>query len=150
MNSYANWFNKVDINQIPINKWFHLVVSVYRNTLYVYVNGNLANKYTFTGSLPYQNYQPLNIFPSFRTSNNNDFDNTGSSGETKRGIPAGHSFVINGPAVGYVSNIMYYRYGISYSEIQSLLNAGPSNEMDTGDLALPPYLIDTWWTQQKS
>jgi hypothetical protein len=150
MNSYANWFNTVDVNQIPINKWFHLVISVAKNTMYVYVNGNLANQKTLTGTLPYQNYQSLNLFPSFKTLNKNDFDNTGSTGDSKRGIPAGQSFVINGPMQGYLSNIFYYTYGISYSEIQAMLNMGPSKEMDGGDMALPPYLIDTWWTKQNS
>jgi hypothetical protein len=150
MNSYAKWFNKVDVHNIPINKWFHLVIVVADNNLSVFINGNLANKSPFTGSLPYQNYQPLNLFPSFRTGTPSDFDNTGSSGDTKRGVPAGDSFVINGPMNGYLSNIIYYTYGISYAEIQGLLNMGPSSQMDTGDLALPPYLIDTWWTQQNS
>jgi hypothetical protein len=151
MNSYANWFNYLDVNQIPINKWFHLVITVSNNTLNVYINGNLANKKTFAGTLPYQNYQPLNLFPAYRTpaASQNDFDNTGSSGDSKRGIPAGESFVINGPMTGYISNIFYYSYGISYSEIQELLNLGPSNQMDASDMTIPPYLIDTWWTQQK-
>lgn len=150
MNSYSNWFNKVDVNQIPINKWFHLVLTLSKNTLSVFVNGNLANKVTFTGSLPYQNYQPLNLFPTFKTARLTDFDNTGSSGDKKRGIPAGESFIINGPATGYLSNIFYYTYAISYAEIQGLLNMGPSREMDNSGMALPPYLIDTWWTRQNS
>jgi hypothetical protein len=150
MNSYSKWFNKVDVNQIPINKWFHLVITVANNKMSVYVNGNLANQVSFTGSLPYQNYQPLNLFPPFKTANLTDFDNSGSSGDYKRGIPAGESFVINGPMTGYLSNIFYYTYAISFSEIQTLLAMGPSTEMDGSGMALPPYLIDTWWTRQNS
>jgi len=26
---------------------------------------------------------------------------------------------------------------------------GPSSKMDTDSMTIPPYLIDTWWTQQK-
>lgn len=150
MNSYANWFNAVDVHQIPINKWFHLVISVAKNTVYVYINGNLANQKTLTGTLPYQNYQPLNLFPSFKTSTAIDFDNSGSTSNSKRGIPAGESFVINGPMQGYLSNMFYFTYGISYAEVQGLMNMGPSSEMDSSDMTLPPYLIDTWWTKQNS
>ena len=62
MNTYENWFNPIDINQIPFNKWFHLVIVMRGSAMEVYVNGNLANKKSFSGTLPYQNYGSLNIF----------------------------------------------------------------------------------------
>ena len=150
MNSYNSWFNKVDVQQIPINKWFHLVIVLSaNNTLKVYINGNLANKLVLDGTIAYQNYQPLMLLPAFKTTIAKDFDNT--SGERPlRGIPAKESFVIHGPIQGFVSNIIYYSYAISYSEIQSLLQMGPSSQMDTSSMVTPPYLIDTWWTQQKA
>lgn len=150
MNSYSNWFNKVDIKQIPVNKWFHLVIVLSsNNTVNVYINGNLANKLVLEGTIAYQNYQPLLLFPTFKTQTITDFDN--SSGNTsKRGIPLGESFVIDGPMSGYISNMVYYSYAIGYSEIQALLQMGPSSKMDTQNMTIPPYLIDTWWTQQKT
>jgi len=46
---------------------------------------------------------------------------------------------------GYISNIRYYSYAIDFTEINSMIKAGPSinNCIDTGEL--PPYLDDNWW-----
>lgn len=152
MNSYGNWFNKVDVKQIPVNKWFHLAIVVSaNNTVYVYINGNLANKMVLEGTIAYQNYQPLNLLPSYVTpaAKKSDFDN--SSGTSPlRGIPAGENFVILGPMAGYISNVVYYSYAIGYSEILASMQKGPSTAMDTQSMVTPPYLIDTWWTQQKA
>jgi len=148
MNSYNSWFNKVDISQIPVNKWFHLVIVLSsNNTLNVYINGNLANKLVLDGTIAYQNYQPLLLMPVFTTTTPNDFNNPTT--ETLRGIPPGESFVIRGPMQGFISNVIYYSYAIGYSEIQALMQMGPSSKMDTESMVIPPYLIDTWWTQQK-
>jgi hypothetical protein len=149
MNSYNSWFNHVDITQIPVNKWFHLaLVLSSNNTLNVYVNGNLANKLILEGTIAYQNYQPLMVLPPGKTVTDIDFNNTSTTNKL-RGIPPGESFVIGGPITGYISNIIYYSYAIGYAEIQALLQMGPSSEMDTESMVTPPYLIDTWWTQQR-
>jgi hypothetical protein len=66
-----------------------------------------------------------------------------------KGIPPGENFAISGPATGYISNVVYFSYAITYSEIQALLAAGPSSQFDAAALTQPPYLIDTWWTQRK-
>jgi hypothetical protein len=151
MNSYNGWFNKVDVSQIPVNKWFHLaLVMSANNTLNVYINGNLANKLVLDGTIAYQNYQSLNVLPVVRTATITDFDNSRSTDNSLRGIPPGETFVIKGPISGFVSNIVYYSYAIGYGEIQANVNAGPSTVMDTSSMAIPPYLIDTWWTQQRA
>jgi len=150
MNSYNSWFNTVDVKQIPVKKWFHLaLVLSSNNVLNVYINGNLANKLVLDGTIAYQNYQPLVVLPLLRTVKPNDFDNSSSTEKNLRGIPPGETFIINGAMRGFVSNIFYYSYAIGYSEIQALLQAGPSTKMDTLSMVTPPYLIDTWWTQQK-
>jgi hypothetical protein len=146
MNSYENWYNYLDITQIPVNKWFHLVIVLRSNRLEAYVNGNLANKKNFTGTLPYQNYQPLNLFPNVKT---NPTDFTASTTESKRGIAPGDNFVVLGKASGYLSNMYYFSYALSYSEIQSMLNMGPSSSFDQTNMDMPPYLIDSWWTSRK-
>jgi hypothetical protein len=149
MNSYNGWFNKVDVTQIPVNKWIHLaIVLSSNNTVSVYINGNLANKLVLDGTIAYQNYQPLMVLPSFKNVGNNDLNNSAGN-STLRGLPPGENFVINGPINGFVSNIVYYSYAVGYSEIQSLMNMGPSTQMDTHNMTIPPYLIDTWWTQQR-
>jgi hypothetical protein len=147
MNSYAKWFNTLDIKDVPYNKWVHLALVLRKNTLEAYINGNIANTLEFNGTLPYQNYQSLILFPSYRSPSVAEFN---ASNGPKRGIPEGENFIIHGKFSGYVSSVTYYTYAISYAEIQSALTAGPSNKMDTGSMDMPPYLIDSWWTNRSS
>lgn len=150
MNSYDKWFNKVDVKQIPFNKWFHLAIILRRNTLEVYVNGNLANKLSFDGTLPYQNYQPLNIFPSAKPQGTApDWTSDSKINTIKHALPMGENFIINGKFTGYMSNLYYFSYAMSYSEIQAMLTMGPSSEFSQESMDKPPYLIDSWWTQRK-
>jgi hypothetical protein len=147
MNTYENWFNAVDVKQIPFNKWFHLAIVLRKNTLEVYINGNLANKKSFAGTLPYQNYQPLHFFPTKKFGDPANWKS--APGSIKRNIPAGDNFIVNGQAFGYISNMAYYSYAITYSEIQGNMNIGPSSEFDQSNMDKPPYLIDSWWTSRK-
>jgi len=147
MNTYDTWFNTIDVKQIPFHKWFHLVLALRKNTMEVYINGNLAAKKTFAGTLPYQNYESLNLFSDAVTTAGEFKSNDAST--IKKGIPAGENFILNGKMNGYISNLSYYRYALSYSEIQSHLALGPSSKFDSDGMDVPPYLIDTWWTQRK-
>ena len=146
MNTYQKWYNTVDVKQIPLNKWFHLAVVLRNNSLEVYVNGNLANKLTFNGTLPYQNYQPLIL--SSPATTGAGFKTTDPS-LVKYGIPVGDQFIVRGKFSGYISNLTYYSYAISYSEIQKGMALGPSSKFDQSAMDKPPYLIDSWWTQRK-
>ena len=141
MNTYDKWFNTLDVSQIPVNKWFHLAIVLKNSSLEAYVNGNLANKLSLKGTLPYQNYQPLILFPNTKTSQT---DFVGPA----RGIPAGENFFVAGKFSGYISNMTYFSYALTYSEIQNQLNIGPSSQFDQESMDKPPYLIDTWWTQR--
>jgi len=141
MNTYDKWFNTLDVSQIPVNKWFHLAIVLKNSSLEAYVNGNLANKLSLKGTLPYQNYQPLILFPNTKTSQT---DFVGPA----RGIPVGENFFVAGKFSGYISNMTYFSYALTYSEIQNQLNIGPSSQFDQESMDKPPYLIDTWWTQR--
>ena len=60
MRFYMNTYNSVsgnfiDIQNIPLSKWFHVTFSVNQLTMDVYINGNLRKTYKFT-SLPKQNF----------------------------------------------------------------------------------------------
>ena len=146
MNTYETWFNVVDVKQVPMDKWIHLAIVLRNNSLEVYINGNMANKKSFAGSLPYQNYGPLVLFPNYTTTTS---DTTWSGSGVKHGIPAGENFVINGKFAGYISNLVYYSYAISYSEVNNSMSLGPSSKFaDSGEMDKPPYLIDSWWTQR--
>ena len=57
------------------------------------------------------------------------------------------SLVFDGSAKGMVSRVFYYSYALTYSEIQALMNMGPSTNVIGGNsMAITPYLSDTWWT----
>jgi len=148
MNTYKTWFNTVDVAQIPFNKWFHLAIVLRNNSLEVYVNGNLANKLSFNGTLPYQNYQSLNLFSNARSGPATEFTSTNTT--TKKTIPVGDNFNVIGKFSGYISSLTYFSYAISYSEIQKALTVGPSSKFDQSAMDKPPYLIDSWWTQRKA
>jgi hypothetical protein len=148
MNTYKTWYNTVDVAQIPFNKWFHLAIVLRNNSLEVYVNGNLANKLSFNGTLPYQNYQSLNLFSNARSGPATEFTSTNTT--TKKTIPAGDNFNVIGKFSGYISSLTYFSYAISYSEIQKALTVGPSSKFDQSAMDKPPYLIDSWWTQRKA
>jgi len=152
MNTYDSWFNVTDVEQIPFNKWFHLAIVLRNNSLEVYINGNLAKKTTFNGTLPYQNYETLTVFPTVRTPFTL-FDNTQNNPTTSSmGIPPGENMTVSGTFAGFISNLYYFSYAVTYSEIQAMLNMGPSSKTcstNTNALDRPPYLIDSWWTQQR-
>ena len=57
------------------------------------------------------------------------------------------SIVFDGAAKGMVSRVYYYNYALSYSEIQTLMNMGPSPKIVGANSAvMTTYLADTWWT----
>jgi len=64
MRIYMNVHNKVDeyvdIDDIPINKWVHIVISVVGQDLDTYINGNLIKRHRLSG-IPKQNFNNLNI-----------------------------------------------------------------------------------------
>jgi hypothetical protein len=72
-------------------------------------------------------------------------------GKTLSGIPRqnyGNVYINNfGGFSGNISNLRYFNYYISYSELRTYLNQGPAMiEMDYNN-SLPPYLDSKWWTR---
>ena len=88
------------------------------------------------------------FFSNAKTSPVQDFTNTSDQTTNKKGIPPGENFVVHGKATGYVSNMFYFSYALSYSEIQNMMALGPSKEFDQQNMDKPPYLIDSWWINQ--
>jgi len=136
MNTYKNPFTYADVKNIPVQKWFHVVLNSYRGGLDIFVNGNLANRISFKDTVPYQNFQDIVLF-----SNANINTLRGSS------IPSlnGEDFQFEGSFKGYLSNLTYARYALSVNEIQRLLNAGPSSKLKQKQMDKPPYMGDDWW-----
>ena len=142
MNSYKNWLCYTDIENLPISKWIHVALVFRKNNLEVYVNGNIAGRIAMENTFPYQNFQDLIIF-----------GNNGYNSDTKRFVPLGKSASseekvhIKGAISGQLSRFYYYRYALSYFEIQGLAGKGPSTTMDGGaDEFEKVPLGETWYT----
>jgi hypothetical protein len=90
-------------------------------------------------STPYQNYGHVYLF------NNRKLQLS----KTKTiSLDADTNF--DGAIQGMASRVYYFSYALTYSEIQTLLNVGPSTTMDSPDMSISPYLADTWWTNQQT
>lgn len=141
MNSFNTWDNYVEVENIPMNKWFHLVVSCKGNSVYVYINGNIKTKLNnMPNSPPYQNYGNVYAFSSIKPPNNTINPTiTASSKETLN---------FAGSASGMISRVYYFSYALTYTEIQTLINMGPSTVISGSDMSMVPYLSDTWWTNR--
>ena len=135
MNTYENPYAFVDVANIPIRKWFHVVLNCRQGGLEVHINGNLVNKLRFENTLPYINYPDIILF-------------SGANFTLNSQTPAlnGKALQVSGAFKGMMSEFIYTRYAISFTEIQTLYNAGPSKQIKTSAQELPPYLADTWWT----
>lgn len=149
MNCYDTWDNYSDIDNIPVDKWFHLTVTCQGNTLYVYINGNLKTKMALSNNTPpYQNYGNVYAFSNRKVTLNKT--NTISLLNDPMFSTDGLSTItFNGPIKGMISRVYYFSYALTYSEIQSLLNMGPSTTIEGNDtMSMSPYLSDTWWTNK--
>lgn len=116
MNTFKNVSEYCDVDNIPLNKWFHVTVAVRQRNLDVYINGNLAKRHTLEG-IPKQNYGDLYL---------NSFRGFG----------------------GYMSNIRYFDYYLSFSELDTSLQNGPSNMPCVDTTEYPPYFSANWWSNQ--
>ena len=149
MNCYDTWNNYSDIENIPVDKWFHLVVSCKGNTLYVYINGNLKQKVALHGNTPpYQNFGNVYLFSSRKISLITTVTQSlKNDDEYINGNMTGINF--DGSASGMASRVYYFSYALTYTEIQTLMKMGPSQIMDGNNMSLTPYLSDSWWTNQQ-
>jgi hypothetical protein len=139
MNTYKTWNNYVDIDNIPVGKWVHCAIAVTNDAMEVYVNGNLAKKLSFDGYTPYQNFEDYCCFSQRRITISHSkvpsVDDTG--------------FDVFGSFKGMLSKLYYFNYALCYSEINKLMNEGPSSTINSAATTtnVPPYLDDTWWSQ---
>lgn len=138
MNTSMNPYTYVDVKNIPVQKWFHVVLNCFKGGLDIYVNGTLATRIPFKDTIPYQNFQDIVFFSqanfTFRGANIAVLSDASESVE------------VQGKFSGFLSNVKYARYALSMSEIQTQLGEGPSSKRKSSDMAIPPYLADTWWS----
>lgn len=156
MNSYDTWDNYTEVENVPVDKWFHIVVSCKGSNLYIYINGNLKQKFALSNAKPaYQNFGNVYLFSSRKltltttqtASLKSDPYFTASTG----GVPAPSSITFDGSATGMASRVYYFSYALTYTEIQALMNVGPSLKMSesVADTSMRPYLSDTWWANRQ-
>jgi hypothetical protein len=55
MNTYNNITEKVNIKDIPLNKWINVIIRVEGDKMDTYINGTIVNRHKFN-SVPKQNY----------------------------------------------------------------------------------------------
>jgi len=135
MNAYKGPMTYIDVDNIPVRKWFHCVLVCRKNSLEVYINGNLIKKLPFEGSMPYQNFQNVTLFSTLNFSLSD-----------KKTVSLGGPVRFNGAFSGNLSNLIYFAYALSYTEIQALVTKGISSKTLSKAQDMPPYLTDTYWT----
>lgn len=139
MNTYKTWNNYVEVDNFPIGKWVHTAIVCKENSLEIYINGNLSKKLSFEGFAPYQNYQDIICFSQRRITMKQSV------------IPSmdTNGFDVFGCMKGNFSTLDYFSYALTYSEIQQLMNKGPSSKSDVSSNStnIPPYLDDSWWSR---
>jgi hypothetical protein len=134
MNTINQWDNYVEVPNIPVAKWFHLVISCKGRALDIYINGNVIQRMTLT-SVPKLNFGDVYAFQSLQ----NDDTRISASPEAR--------YSVNGKADGMLSRLNYYAYSLSYAEIDSLYRQGPSSKIVSASDQVPPYMADAWWVQ---
>jgi hypothetical protein len=145
MNTYSNPYTFVDVKNIPVEKWFHVVLNCYNGGLDVFVNGYMANRLTFENTMPYQNFGDVTIFSTVKKTIPAATNPPLAAAMTDQ---AQKDLAFDSTMNGKISNLVYARYALSMSEIQKLLTTGPSSTVKTPIDQKPPYLADDWWTMQ--
>jgi hypothetical protein len=134
MNTVDSWDNYVEVDNIPIGKWFHTVILLTGSYMDIYINGNIAQRIKFR-TVPKINFGPVFVF------NNRRFPDATSVAQK--------DFIVDGSATGMISRLKYYAYALNASQIDSLYRNGPSSRISGNTVApLVPYMTDTWWTGQ--
>ena len=60
MSTFSQSNNSIEIDNIPINKWFNVIIRVENTVLDVFMNGDLAQRMPLN-SVPFQNYGDVNV-----------------------------------------------------------------------------------------
>jgi hypothetical protein len=146
MNSYKSWYSYVDIQNVPVQKWFYVAIVFRANTLEVYINGNLKGRIPMEKTYPYQNYQNLIVFGKSTFNSNTTL---GNKVVNLQGVE--EDFKVTGTMAGQLSRFYHYRYALSFAEIQANANMGPSSTIDmpttqSANSYLQNSLVDSWYT----
>ena len=131
MNTNTQWNNFVEVDNIPIKKWFHLVIILTGTYLDVYINGNAVNRIKFAGAVAKINFGPVFVL------NNRHFPDSSSTSQP--------DFIVDGAAKAMISRLEYFAYALNGSQIHGLFQQGPSSTVTgTTTSQLVPYQADNW------
>jgi len=142
-NSVDKWDNFCEVPNIPIGKWFHMVVAQKGQFMDVFINGNVTTRHKFN-TVPKINYGGLYIMQNVRT----------PADRTQTIKSAGGNYVVDGPIKGMMSRIKYFAYALNYAHIDSLYHESPSKVIVTSQALeiargqRPPYFYDNWWVNR--
>lgn len=135
MNTFGSWNTYIDVEGFPVKKWVHVALVCEENGMNIFINGNIAKRLNFGKSLPYQNFQNISVFSQRR------IVLRGSTIPSLNGVDLN----IMGSLRGSISLLTYFSYAISYTELNDILQGGPSTKVDPDSQDKPPYLTDDWW-----
>ena len=137
MNSAKKWNTYVPVQNVPVGKWFHMVIMMKGQYMDVYINGNVTQRNQFADA-PRINAGNIYVmwpmtFPVGST----------ASPDAQANLS---DFKVNGAMSGMVSRLKYYAYALTYSDIDGLFREGPSSTIVNKSFTeLPPYFHDDWW-----
>jgi hypothetical protein len=94
MNTYEAINEEITVPNIPLNKWFNVIIRCRNKTIDIYINSMVARSMELTG-VPKQNYGNVYV-------------------------------AMNGGFNGNLSNLWYYNYALSTTEIDTLVQHGPN------------------------
>jgi hypothetical protein len=132
-NTSTAWNSFVEVPNIPVGKWFHLVITMKGKFMDVFVNGNIAVREEFA-TVPKLNFGNVYLLSpiTFPVNPNTPLQ----LGDYK----------VDGAAVGMVSRVKYFAYAANYAQIDSLYREGPSKKIVSKTYSqTPPYMYDNWW-----
>jgi len=135
LNSVSKWDNYVTVPNIPVGKWFHMVIIVKGKYLDVYINGNVTQRHEFP-DVPRLNAGNVYVmWPA--TFPVNSVTNANADVQ---------AFKVSGAMSGMVSRLKYFSYALTYSDIDNQMAVGPSKTIVNKSFSeLPPYFHDDWW-----
>jgi len=134
MNSSTKPDNYVEIPNIPIGKWFHLVITLKGKYLDVYINGNVTVRHQFD-VVPKLNFGNVYVLYPIQF--------------PKPDMSVNTPFRVDNAAKGMVSRLNYYAYALNYSQIDALYREGPSKVIVNNNFTeIPPYFHDDWWVNK--
>lgn len=60
MNTFGNIIEKVKVENVPLNKWYNVIIRLENRDLDIYINGTIVNKHILR-SVPKQNYDDVYV-----------------------------------------------------------------------------------------